>query len=420
MTPPSPRRILLADADAFFVAVARLVDPEGAGRAPLLIVGGDAGSRGVVCSASYEARKFGVRSAMPMARAVKLCPRAMCVPVPRGACGRKSREIAAVLSRFAPMVQTSSIDEWYLDLGGTEQLFGSESLAQTAARIREAVLAETGLTVSFGGGTTKLVAKLAVELAKPHGGAGDSERAGAGNVEGSGVFVVPSGGEAEFMTRFKLAELPMVGPKFQERLERFGLRTVSDALEHDEASLVRLFGDREGRWLHQRIRGIDPSAVETREETKSISREETFARDAHDDDAIETELLRLVVKAAADLRQQNLQARTITVKLRDADFQTRQASRTLPDPVESERAIGTVARELLRRLRRARRVGARLVGVGLTHFGGPPVVEQLALFDAPAPAAPVETERDRRLSRVVDDIRGRYGDASIVPGKLVK
>jgi DNA polymerase-4 len=221
------------------------------------------------------------------------------------------------------------------------------------------------------------------------------------------------------MTRFKLAELPMVGPKFQERLERFGLRTVTDALEHDEASLVRLFGDREGRWLHQRIRGIDPSAVETREETKSISREETFARDAHDDDAIETELLRLVVKAAADLRQQNLQARTITVKLRDADFQTRQASRTLPDPVESERAIGTVARELLRRLRRARRVGARLVGVGLTHFGGPPVVEQLALFDAPAPTAPVETERDRRLSRVVDDIRGRYGDASIVPGKLL-
>src|SRR5436305_14718265 len=162
-----PRRILLADADAFFVAVARLVDPEGAGREPLLIVGGTRESRGVVCSASYEARKYGVRSAMPIARALRLCPRAMCVPVPRRACSEKSRQIRAVLDRFAPMVEGASVDEWYLDLGGTEGLYANEPLAVTAARIRESVIAATSLSVAAGGGTTTLVAKPAVHPANP-------------------------------------------------------------------------------------------------------------------------------------------------------------------------------------------------------------------------------------------------------------
>src|SRR5688500_12717559 len=125
-TPTPVRRILLADADAFFVAVARMVDPDGAGKAPLLIVGGSAESRGVVCSASYETRRYGVRSAMPISRALRLCPQAMCVPVPRRACSQKSREIRAVLERFAPVVEGASIDEWYLDLGGTERLYHDE------------------------------------------------------------------------------------------------------------------------------------------------------------------------------------------------------------------------------------------------------------------------------------------------------
>src|SRR5919108_192742 len=133
----TPRRILLADADAFYVAVARMVDPEGAGRAELLIVGGTRESRGVVCSASYETRKFGVRSAMPIARALRLCPQAMCVPVPRGACSRKHREIRTVLDRFAPVVESASIDEWYMDLGGTEALYHNEALAETARRSQE-------------------------------------------------------------------------------------------------------------------------------------------------------------------------------------------------------------------------------------------------------------------------------------------
>src|SRR5688500_6277908 len=157
-TPTPPRRILLADADAFFVAVARMVDPEGAGKAPLLIVGGSRDSRGGVCSASYETRKFGVRAAMPISRALRLCPDAMCVPVPRRACSEKSAEIRAVLERVAPTVEGASIDEWYMDLGGTEGVYHHEPLTATAQRMREAVRAETGLSVSIGGGTNKLVA----------------------------------------------------------------------------------------------------------------------------------------------------------------------------------------------------------------------------------------------------------------------
>src|SRR5437762_5469238 len=213
------RRILLVDADAFYVAVARLVDPDGAGRASLLIVGGSVEGRGVVTSASYEARAYGVHSAMPMARAVRLCPGATVVPVPWEACARKSREIGAVLRRFTPVVEQASSDEFYLDRSGTEQLYGGEPLAATARRMRDAVMAETSLSLSIGGATSKLVAKLAAGLAKPRpGGAAD------------GVLVVASGAEADFMLQFALADIPLVGPKFQQRLARFGLHTVRDVV----------------------------------------------------------------------------------------------------------------------------------------------------------------------------------------------
>src|SRR3989475_6714969 len=161
------RRILLADADAFYVAVARAVDPDGAGKASLLIVGGSRESRGVVCSASYETRKFGVRSAMPIARALRLCPDAVCVPVPFKACVQKSAEIRKLLHQFSPIVEGASIDEWYLDLTGTEGVYHHEPLEATAQRIRSALLEATGLTLSIGGGTNKLIPKVAGERGKP-------------------------------------------------------------------------------------------------------------------------------------------------------------------------------------------------------------------------------------------------------------
>src|SRR5205823_1389295 len=251
--------------------------------------------RGVVTSASYEARAYGVQSARPMARAVRLCPGATVVPVPWEACADKGREIGAVLRRFTPAVEQASSDEFYLDLSGTERLYGNEPLAATALRIRAAVLMETTLSLSIGGGTSKFVAKLAAGVAKPRPGA-----------PSDGVHVVPPGAEPEFMLRFALA----------------------------------------------------------------------------------------------DLRDGGLAARTVTVKLRDADFITRQASRTLPDPVQSDRAVYAVARQLLARLREARRVPARLLGVALSHLGVVDAAGQLSLLERESGG--IETERDRTISRVID------------------
>ncbi|WP_396213343.1 Y-family DNA polymerase [Gemmatimonas sp.] len=416
----SPRRILLVDADAFFVAVARQEDPEGAGRAALLIVGGRPGSRGVVCSASYECRTFGVRSAMPISRALKLCPEAMCVPVPRQACSTRSKEIQAVLARFAPVVQASSIDEWYCDLGGTEALYGHEPLRDTAHRIRRAVFEATGLNVSIGGGTSRLVAKMAVEVAKPKPGTG-----------ADGVHCVAPGQEAGFLSTFRLADLPMVGPKLAEKLERMGLILVHEAQGWTEEALVSRLGDRAGPWLYRRVRGLDDSIVSPRDRQKQVSREDTFARDLDDDTVIERELLRLAVRVSSDLRRQALRARTVTVKIKDTDFRTRSAQRTLSAYIESEKSVLKAARPLLRQLRGKRRVPVRLLGISLSHFDDEPEAlplpaTQLGLFAA-SPAAPVsaaaidpeESPRDRALTRALDRIRDRYGSAAILPAGLV-
>ena len=399
----SVRRILLADADAFYVAVARLADPEGAGKARLLIVGGSPEQRGVVTSASYEARAYGVHSAMPMARAVRLCPGATVVPVPWETCGRKSREIGAVLRRFSPVVEQASSDEFYLDLSGTEQLYGGEPLAATARRMRDAVIAETSLSLSIGGGTSKFIAKLAAGLAKPRpGGTAD------------GVHVVAPGAEADFMLQFALADIPLIGPKFQERLARFGLRTVRDVVRRDRETLVGWLGEREGGWLHERARGIERAPVETNREAKSVSRDETFATDLDDDAALAARLLTLVDRASADIREAGVVARTVTVKLRDADFTTRQASRTLGDPVQSDRAVYAVARELLTRLRAARRVPARLLGVALSQLVRAGSESQLSLLESAGTT--VETERDRVISRLIDEVREKFGPDALGRG----
>jgi DNA polymerase-4 len=396
----TPRRILHADADAFFVAVARMADPDGAGRAPLLIVGGRPGGRGVVCSASYETRAYGVRSAMPIAQALRLCPDALCVPVPRAACSATSKAIAAVLGRFTPVVEGASIDEWYLDLTGTEALHGHETLEQTAVRIRQAVHRETGMWISIGGGTSKLVAKLAAEKAKPRPG-----------TDATGVRIIADGGEGAFLATLALAELPGVGPKLQEKLRGLGLVRVEDVLPHDRATLTRWLGRRPAEWLYARVRGIHTAPVEPRGASKQISRESTFARDVADDTQLSAHLRALVAKAAAELRDERMAARTVSVKLRDADFTTRLASRTVPEPLESDRAIGDVAVGLLQKLRAARRHPARLVGVALGGLVAARDAEQLGLF-AGGPQ-PVERAEDRALSRAVDRVRERFGDSAI-------
>jgi DNA polymerase-4 len=407
VTTPPPSRILHVDADAFFAAVARLIDPEGAGNAKLLIVGGSRGSRGVVCSASWEARQFGVRSAMSIARAEKLCPEAMFVPVPGKACGQKSREIRAVLQKFTPVVEGASVDEWYLDMAGTEAIYHNESLRDTAHRIRSAVKEQTGMSISIGGGTNKLVAKMAVERAKPKPG-----------TMGDGVHIVPPGDEAAFLRTFNLADIPMVGPKFQTRLSALGMVTVPDLLKHDLVALRRMLGTNPAEWLWDRAHGIAGSVVEGHGDQKSMSRDETFPVDLSKDEEIERELLGLVTKAAWDLRQAGFTARTITVKLRDRDFKTRSARRTLVKPVVSDRVIMETAKELLKKLRGARRVPARLIGVALSSLSEDPRADQLHLFDSDDQR--LETDRDLAVARTVDKVRKKFGAKGIIPGALVR
>jgi DNA polymerase-4 len=394
------RRILLLDCDQFFVQCARIADPEGAGREALLLVGGTAEGRGVVTSASYETRAFGVRSGMPTGRALRLCPRAKVVPVPGRVCGEKSRAIRVVLERFSPVVEPASVDEAYIDLTGTEALYHNEPVEQTARRIQSAVLDETNIVVSIGGGTSKTIAKIAAGSAKP-----------------GGVRIVAPGGEVDFLRTFSLDEIPGIGPVFAQELRRLGMVSVPDALRYDEPTLEAWLGASRGAWLHRRIRGEDGGAVESHRDARQMSREETFPTDLDSDEELETELLALAVRLGMDLRGAGLRARTVTVKLRDSDFTTRTAAGSTPQGIESDRALYTLARNLLARLRSKRRAPARLIGIAASHFLDGPAT-QLTLFDD-ASGAPIETERDRRLSRATDDLRKRFGRDVIHPGRLL-
>ncbi|HEY0994482.1 MAG TPA: hypothetical protein VGD77_00695 [Gemmatimonadaceae bacterium] len=405
-----PPRIACGDVNTMFVTCARLADPEGVGREPLLIVGGG-GGRGVVTSASYEVRAYGVRAGMPMARARRLCPQAVVVPVPGAMVREKSAAIEAVFARWAPRVEMTSVDEGLLDFSGTEDsVYRDRSFAALLQELRAALVEETGLTVSFGGATNAMVAKMASELAKPARGCD------------TGVLVVAPGEEAAFMAERLLAEIPGVGPKSQARFAAAGLVTVRDVLGWSEAALVASFGEREGRSLAAWARGESARGVEDGEPSRSMGRAETFETDLDTGVAIETELLRLVGRVAGEMRDEGLRARNVRVTLRDRDFTTRQAQRTLDEPLSADGAIFGVARELLQRLRRARPMPARLVGVTLSRFvrdgepSGRPAT-QLGLFES-APAAPRESERDRRLMEAVDAVRHRFGRDAVKPAAL--
>ena len=386
------------DCDSFFVQVARLEDPEGVGKEPLLLVGGRS-DRGVITSASYAAREYGVRSGMPTRRARQLCPEAVVVPVPRGACVERSRAVRAVLDDLSPVVQAASIDEFYLDLTGTERMLKGEELAATADRIRRVVRARTEVAVSLGGGTQRVVAKVATRLAKP-----------------DGVHVVRPGGEAAFMAQFRLEKLPGIGPAFLERLKKKGLTTCAEAAAVEREWLARWFGPGRGAWLWERVRGIDASEVDARERRKSISSERTFFADIDDHDELERRLLELSCSVGGQLRAKELRARTVTVKLRDFDYRTRQAGSTQPEGVETDRAIFAVAASLLHGLRHRRRTPARLLGVGVSNLVRQVPAEQLDFFGGDAK---LETERDRTIARAVDRIRDRYGREAVRPARVL-
>jgi DNA polymerase-4 len=263
------------------------------------------------------------------------------------------------------------------------------------------------MTISIGGGANKLIAKLAVDRAKP-----------SRDPNSSGVHIVAAGAEEEFLRTCTLADIPLIGPKFQERLAARGLVTIPDVLRQGLEALRLGLSDREARWLWNRVHGVDAGEVRTRGTNRGLSRDETFSKDLHEDRDIERELLRLVTRAAADLRGDGLTARTVAVRLRDWDFRTRSTQRTLPEPVISDRVILRVARELLATLRDARRVPARLVGVRLSGLKKARPVDQLA-FDAISDASG-ETPRDRRLSEAINGVREKFGAKSILPAGLAR
>jgi DNA polymerase-4 len=394
---PTPR-ILLADCDSYFVRCAMLADPEGAGRSELVLVGGSATGRGVVTSASYAARKFGVHAGMPMATAIRLCPRGVVVPVPGEMVNRKHKEVRAVLDEFSPVVEAASVDEFYLDLTGTELLYRDEPLEETCRRMQQAVMDRTGISISIGGATGRTLAKMAASVNKPFG-----------------VHIVPPGGEAAFMSRFALSDIPGVGPALAEALRRRGATQVSDVAPLDLATLTSWVGDSRAQWLYHLARGEDFGGVAPRRPQKSISHERTFPIDISDPEELETRLMMLAVETGASLRADGLRARTVTVRLRYADFTDRSASRTAPDAIESDRAIFTIARELLRELLARRSGAARLLGVGVSKLMGDEEREP-ALF-ADTPGGP-ETVRDRKLAEATDRVTGKYGKGALVPARI--
>jgi DNA polymerase-4 len=393
------RDLMLVDLDAFYVSVERRKDPSLLGRP--VIVGGGPGERGVVASASYEARGYGVRAGMPLGQAEALCPKAVLLPGDPAAYGAASAEVMALLSRFAPTVEPVSLDEAFLDVTGCDRLHGVRASARgpawldAAERLHHEVAKATGLSVSIGIGGTRTVAKVAAVLAKP-----------------AGALEVPRGAEARFLCGLPVECLPGVGPRAREALARFNLHTVGDLARLPEDLLEETFG-RTGVALSRRARGLDDEPVTGgRPAPKSISREVSFVEDTADRAVIGGTISQLAQRATTALRSERMRARAVAVRLRYADFLTVEARRRLPAPTDRDHDVLALV-EALWPARYDRRVKLRLVGVSLLGLepAGP---RQLDLFDdLDVPGAGLAAAR---LDALVDRIRSRHGFGVLVRG----
>ena len=380
------RVILHVDLDAFFAAVEQRDRPELRGR-PVVVGGGGPNDRGVVSTASYEARRFGVRSAMPLRTAAALCPDAVFLPVDGAKYQAVSREVLAILRRFTPLVEPVSIDEAFLDVTASRALFGDgEAIAR---RIKATVAGETGLTVSVGVAATKLVAKVASDLRKP-----------------DGLVVVPPGEEASFLAPLAISRLWGVGPRTAAVLREQGVTTIGELAALPVDVLVRTLG-RHGGTLHERALGIDPDPVGGGDPAKSIGHEHTFDVDTSDREILERTLLAMAEGVAGRLRAGGLRAATVTVKIRDSSFRTITRQRTLPAPTDLPDPIWHAALELARPELRGIRV--RLIGVTASGLHEP---EQMGLFEE-------GDDRHRRAVEAADRIRRRFGERAVTRGRLV-
>ncbi len=386
----SGRTILHADLDAFYASVEVLDDPSLAGRP--VIVGGRSDDRGVVSAASYEARRFGVHSAMPLRTAVRLCPQGVFLAGRPERYRELSEQVMGIFAWVTPLVEPISLDEAFLDVTASRQVFGDGE--RIGRRLKERVRGEVGLTLSVGVATNKLCAKVASDLRKP-----------------DALVIVPPGEEAGFLAPLPISRLWGVGPSAQGALADYGVSSIGQLAALGDATLRRRFG-RHGPELAARARGIDPSPVVPLHAPKSVGHEHTFSRDVTDAASLDATLLELADSVASRLRRHGLAACGVQLKLRYEGFETLTRQAPLPHETERSEPIHERARSLLDAVLEPGR-GVRLIGVTAIHLTDR---RQLTLFDD---HGRVDGGRGERIARSVDAVRERFGEGSITRGTLV-
>jgi DNA polymerase-4 len=385
--------ILHVDLDAFYASVEQLLDPTLRGRP--VVVGG-LGPRGVVSAASYEARPYGVHSAMPMAHARRAIPHAVFLAPRFAEYERFSAEVMEILRSITPLVEPISLDEAFLDVAGARRRLGDGPAVGRYARTR--IKDETGLVASVGVATTKFLAKIASDMAKP-----------------DGLLVVEPGEEDAFLHPLPLARLWGVGPATLARLQTIGVRTVGDVAKLPEATLVSALGAAHGSHLSQLAHNIDDRDVTPERATKSIGNEETFPRDVRARAELEREIVRLADRVAGRLRHAGLAARTITLKVRFADFRTITRSRTEPEPTALSTDITAIARKLLAAVDVAE--GVRLLGLSGSQLVAP--AARQGVLDLGVDDAHDGRARRSAVEDAVDAVRARFGADAVGAGSLV-
>jgi DNA polymerase-4 len=379
--------ILHVDMDAFFASVAERDNPELKGKA--VVIG--MGARGVVSAANYEARKFGIHSAMPVGRARRLAPHAIFLPVDMARYQEVSEHVMEIFHSFTPWVEPISLDEAFLDVTGSQKLLGTGR--EIAVAIRKKVEEQEGITCSVGIAPSKFIAKLASNHCKPNG-----------------MLEITSDRILTFLHPLPIQAMWGVGPKTAEVLERLGLRTIEDIAKLPRTTLIRALGEANGASLYELAWGRDYRDVTPEEPDRSISAAETFAQDLDNPEEILTEFLRLTERATARLRDRDLFAKTISIKVRFADFSTINRSKTLPLPIDSTHDVYDVVKGLYQALR-IERARLRLVGVSLENLS------------EGAPHQMMLGEREvgwRQAEGAVDQARVRFGKGSVRPARLIK